>query len=201
MRNFALQLRIIVALMIVFMNGQSTFAGPKEDGWAAFDHGDYQSALKYWRPLAEKGNANLSNNIGVMYRDGLGVAVDGKEAVKWFQGAARKGFAQAQNNLGAMYLHGNGVQRSPEEAVKWFRLAAKKGLDMAQHNLGEMYHEGLGVATDNVKALMWYELAGCSPCGTEKIRETLRQQMTSAQITKAERLANRCRKSNYVGCD
>ena len=32
-------------------------AGPYEDGVAAYNRGDYATALKIWRPFAEKGDA------------------------------------------------------------------------------------------------------------------------------------------------
>jgi TPR repeat protein len=42
-------------------------AGPYEDGVAAYEKGDYATALRVWRPLAEQGNAMAQYNLGVMY--------------------------------------------------------------------------------------------------------------------------------------
>ncbi len=55
-------------------------AGQLEDGEAAFKRGDYATAFRLWRPLAEHGDADAQNNLGVMYRSGLGVPQDAVEA-------------------------------------------------------------------------------------------------------------------------
>ena len=81
-------------------------AGPFEDGYAVYQRGDYATALKFWRPLAEKGGANAQYNLGVMYRSGQGVKQDDAEAVKWYRIAAKQGHAKAQMNLGFMYADG-----------------------------------------------------------------------------------------------
>jgi len=47
-----------------------------DEGLAAYDRGDYATALKEWRPLAEQGHAGAQNNLGAMYEDGRGVPED-----------------------------------------------------------------------------------------------------------------------------
>src|SRR6516225_11305945 len=51
----------------------SVFAGPWEDGMAAYSHGDYVPAIAVFRALAEQGNAEAQTLLGVMYRRGQGV--------------------------------------------------------------------------------------------------------------------------------
>ena len=53
--------------------------------------------------LAEDGDAEAQNDLGVMYGNGEGVPQDYKEAVKWYRLAAEQGVAAAQYNLGGMY--------------------------------------------------------------------------------------------------
>ncbi len=75
-------------------------AGPLEDGVAAYYRDDYATALKYWRPLAEKGDAIAQNGLGFMYENGEGVPQDNATAVKWYRMAAEQDFALAQSKLG-----------------------------------------------------------------------------------------------------
>jgi len=133
-------------------------AGFKE-GLAAYKRGDYATALKEWRPMAEAGNAAAQNNLGVMYGNGEGVPQDSKEAVKWYRLAAEQGVADAQTSLGLMYYYGEGVPQDYKEAVKWFRLAAEQGDTEAQRNLGLSYAYGQGVPWDNEEAVKWFRLA------------------------------------------
>ena len=38
-----------------------------DDGWAAYEAGDYATALKEFRPLAEQGDAEAQYWLGLMY--------------------------------------------------------------------------------------------------------------------------------------
>ena len=69
---------------------------------AAVQAGDYATALKEWRPLAEKGDDDAQRNIGLMYSNGYGVLQNYAEAMKWYRLAAEQGYADAQNNIGVM---------------------------------------------------------------------------------------------------
>ena len=100
--------------------------------------------LKQLRLLAEQGDANAQNNLGVRYANGRGVEQDDGEAVKWYRKAAKQGDAYAQNNLGLRYANGRGVEQDDEEAVKWYRKAVQQGNAYAQNNLGWMYERRQG---------------------------------------------------------
>jgi TPR repeat protein len=78
------------------------WAGPWEDGMAAYNRGDYLPAIRLFRPLAEKGNPKAQSVIGVMYRKGEGVARSSARAFMWFSLAARRGDAKAKAELSAV---------------------------------------------------------------------------------------------------
>ena len=61
------------------------------------------SALSYYQASAELGNARAQHNLGVLYRDGLGVERNEAEALTWFQKSADQGYAKAQLNLGQLF--------------------------------------------------------------------------------------------------
>ena len=121
------------ALTIAIMLGsaQMAVAGPFEDGAAAYARGEFATALTLLRPLADQGNANAQNALGVMFVNGEGVAQDYAEAHKWYQRAANQGYAKAQGNLGVMYFNGEGVAQDYIEAYKWFDLAGRGGFEEA----------------------------------------------------------------------
>ncbi len=70
-------------------------------GLDAFDRGDHHTAMKEWRPLAERGNEAAQASLGFMYAKGQGVAQDYQEAVRWYRLAAEQGHASGQFSLGA----------------------------------------------------------------------------------------------------
>ena len=130
-----------------------------EEGFAAFERGDYATAYREYLPLAEAGMPEAQSNLGLMYYNGQGVPQDYAVAVRWFRAAAEQGLADAQNNLGIMYGNGEGVPQDYAEAVRLYRLAAGQGYAEAQFNLGTMYDNGQGVPQDYAEAVKWYRKA------------------------------------------
>ncbi len=57
---------------------------------AADQRGDYATALREWRPLAEQGNAEAQFNLGSMYYHGYGVPQDYVQAHMWYNLAASR---------------------------------------------------------------------------------------------------------------
>jgi uncharacterized protein len=117
---------ILTAAVLAAPSMGDAMAGPSEDGWVAYQRGDYATALELWRPLAAQGNAFASSNLGFMYDVGQGVPQDHGEAAKWYRVAAEQGYAQAQSNLGSMYASGDGVPQDYVQAYLWASLAAAR---------------------------------------------------------------------------
>ena len=115
----------LVMLMLSFSH--AAIAGDLEDGFAAAQKGDFATALRLWKPLAEQGDAKAQTNLGVMYDNGQAVAQDYKTAVKWYTLAAEQGNAKAQYNLGIMYETGKGVAQDYVKAHMWYNIAAIDG--------------------------------------------------------------------------
>jgi len=120
-------LLITVLALSCTVNSGASFAGPLEDSLTAYDRGDYATAVRLLRPLADQGNAQAQNGLGAMYYNGKGIAQDFKEAVKWYRLAAVQGYASAQVNLAAMYYEGQGVVEDFIRAYMWLSIAAANG--------------------------------------------------------------------------
>ena len=177
------------------------YAQDFDKGVAAYDSGDFATALREWRPLAAQGYASAQSNLGLMYRKGEGVIQDDKEAVKWYELAAAQGLADAQISLGLMYANGEGVIQDDKEAVRLYGLAAAQGHASAQYNLGLMYANGEGVIQDNVYAHVWFNIASSkNDTASGLFRDQVASIMTASQLDKAQDLARECVKKNYKGC-
>ncbi|MGA7713751.1 MAG: M56 family metallopeptidase [Rhizomicrobium sp.] len=96
-------------------------AAELEDGLGAFDRGDYATALKQLRPLAEQGNAAAQERIGRMYDNGSGVARDYAQAAVWYRKAAVQANLDAQGGLSQLYRLGHGVPKDRIEESRWYR--------------------------------------------------------------------------------
>jgi len=160
---------LTASLMQMAIAGNS-FAGPYEDADQAVDKGDYATALRLYRPLADRGDSRAQYAIGRMYAKGQGVPQDAVEANNWFNRArdqakalaaynhgdfataatifqplAEKGQALAQYILGLMYANGQGVPERYAEGLKWLQKAAEHGEAKAQFSVGVIYFKGLGI--------------------------------------------------------
>jgi len=84
-RHFAVSL--IAAIML---NAGAAYADSFEDGLAAAKRGDFATALRLWRPLADKGHADAQTILGLLYYHGNGVAQDYVRAFMWWNVAAAR---------------------------------------------------------------------------------------------------------------
>ncbi|MBL4740603.1 MAG: sel1 repeat family protein [Sneathiella sp.] len=161
-----------------------------DEGLVAAQNGDYETALKEWKPLADQGNVSAQHNLALMYYNGRGVLQNYKQAVKWYRLAADQRNAYAQYNLGLLYSEGLGVLQDYKLAVKWYRLAAYQGYSQALSNLGNMYENGQVVLQDYKKAHMFYNISSYhgSEYGAEK-RDQLATRLNVQQISEAQDMA------------
>lgn len=94
---------------------------------SAYIRGDYNTALREYRSLAEQGVPGAQVGLAEMYRHGNGVRQDFSEALRWYRKAAEQGDASAQNSLGYMYEHALSVQQDIIKAYMWYYIASRSG--------------------------------------------------------------------------
>jgi TPR repeat protein len=73
--------------------------------------------------MAEQGDAEAQNNLGLSYVSGQGMAQDYQQAVAWFRKATDQGEAEAQFHLANSYAEGQGGAQDYQQAVRWFGFA------------------------------------------------------------------------------
>jgi uncharacterized protein len=105
-------------------------SGPDQ---AAYERGDYATALSSARPAAKRGDHVAQHILGQLYRDGQGgEAQDYAEALHWYRKAADQGNALAQYNLGLLYQNGQGVPQDMAQSRAWMQKAAAAGDENAK---------------------------------------------------------------------
>jgi uncharacterized protein len=90
----------LIVVALIFGSAALTLAD-NQTGLKAYRSGDYATALRKWRPLAELGDANAQFNLGLLFLQGRGVAQDDKEAMMWFRKSTEQGNANAQFDPGS----------------------------------------------------------------------------------------------------
>ena len=154
---------ILLVAGLLIASAQSAASSPLEDARAAYQRGDYATAMTLLRPLADQGVAMAQFNVGLIYNLGQGVQQNYAEALKWFKRSAEQGNANAQYGLATMYGLGQGVPQNYVLAHMWYNLAASQfpASDQARRE----------------KAI--------------KGREFVSSKMTPAQIAEAQNLASK----------
>lgn len=115
-------------------------------------------AVKWYRKLADNGDARGNYLLAEAYRKGLGVKKDSAEALVWHRKATDTvdGYPYYQYTLGSFYYSGTGAPKDYAEAARWFRRAANQNYADAQFTLGLIYERGEGVPKDYAEAASWY---------------------------------------------
>jgi TPR repeat protein len=197
-------MRFLLIFLTILIGANNSYSDEFEEfvrGWELSQKSDYRGAMRLWHPLAEKGFLDAQIHLGIMYRDGIGVAKNSVKAAKWFRQAAQQGHPIVQNALGEMYSRGEGVPVNYIEAVKWFRLSAKNRYFRGWYNLGKAYFLGVGVPSDKRKAHIWLSFAAA--LGDEasmKALAELETKMAYPEIQKARQAARTCQDTNYSEC-
>lgn len=124
---------------------------------------DNETAVKYYKEAAEKGNPHAQTNLGYMFMHGYGVPKNPTEAVRYFKLAADQGHAEGQLNLGNIYYSGYSsdghivLKQDYGRALNYFSLAAQQGHPLAIFNLAQMHHYGLGTQSSCSLAVQLYK--------------------------------------------
>lgn len=67
---------------------------------------DKEKAAYWWLESAQNGYIRAFNNIGVCYKNGIGVSIDMNKAIGWLKLGAEAGEPRAQKNYGDLFLDG-----------------------------------------------------------------------------------------------
>ena len=172
-------LPVLIALLFLFLK-----VGWSVDFWKgfkAYQKKDYRTALREFRPLAEKGHSQAQNMMGWMYYYGEGIPQSYKTAVKWYRLAAEQGQPYAQYWLAEMYQDGKGVLQNYVYAHMWYNVCASQGAEDPDKDLREIELERRDIA------------AGA--------RDRIAKEISPSQIAKAQELARECVKKKFKGCD
>ena len=91
-------LHVLLMVSLLTCAGGVAIAQDYDAGLKAAQAGDFQTALKEWKPLADQGHADAQHNLGVMYANGEGVLQDNVTAHMWFNIAGANGAEFGRDN-------------------------------------------------------------------------------------------------------
>jgi uncharacterized protein len=123
-------------------------ANDTKAGVDAFMQGDYDRAIRIWRPLAIAGDADAQYNLGQAYWLGRGVANDPKQAEDWYRRAAEQNQPKARDAYGLLLFQTGRRQ----EALPYIEESAGRGMPQAQYVYATLLFNGDLVQKDWVRS-------------------------------------------------
>ena len=170
-------------------------------GFQALEQKDYKTALYFLSLFAANGDARANYNLGIMYREGLGVTQDDIEALTHFIAAAEDGHMLGNYAVGLAFLRGRGSDVDAEAALFYLKEATLLGHALSPVEIGRVYFDGKLTEKDVVAAHFWWSVARDrnAPRATEYLN-SLSRQMSETQKQKAALQQQRCRTQTLRQC-
>lgn len=120
-------LSLAIALLLLPWPG---VAEQVQDGFRAYERGDFAAAFRLLAPAATEDEPGLQNLVAMMHYLGRGTDADPAAAHALFHQAAINGSLEARRNLGVLHTLGApGVKIDFEEARIWFATAQATGYE------------------------------------------------------------------------
>ena len=172
-----------------------------ESGIAALDAGRYDEALFHISLLAANDDPRAQYTMGVMYRQGLGVAQDDREALLWYLAAAEAGHMLGQYAAGLAFDRGIGADRDVGNALHYLREAALQGHAAAPVQIGAIHYLGTDIDVDHVRAYFWWQIAADRNApGAAQNMFRLRQEISDQDLARATTYLTSCQAKTVRQC-
>lgn len=182
-----------------------SFKDIEQQAISLYNQKHYSEANSLLEQVCAGGSAEACKDLGNLYFNGNGVAMDRPRAAVFYQKACSAAPPMGCNSLGVIYHNGDGVTKDDTRAAALYSTACSGGDALGCSNLGNSYLNGRGVAKDYSRAAALYQkacnagnAAACSNLGScyqygsgvEKNPDMARQLLSKG-----------CGMGNQWGCD
>ena len=120
--------RLRYSLLMLLVIAGTTSASDVSEAIHAMRAGNFAEAYCVLKPYAESGDAEAQYNIGWMYLNGYGLAMNDSLALEWWQRASDQGYTDATFSIAMLYSLGEGkVRKDMEQAIDYYLMAVEDG--------------------------------------------------------------------------
>ena len=195
----AFQFILMLATVLLWANFAK--ADDYERAFDALSAEDYQTAAYYLSFFASNGDVRSQYNMGIMYRDGLGLEKNSRVALSWFLLAAEQNHMLANYAIGLLLRDGPADVKHPKRASLYLKEAAFLGHALAPLELGNMFFSGNHVSKDRALAFVWWSLsAERNAPGAEANIAALTDSLSIEEMTRIQKILKRCDEQPLRSC-
>ncbi len=142
-------------------------------GFAHYQQGKFDEAMKWFRKASDGRNFSASYNIGLLHERGEGVPRDPAQALVWYEKAKAQGHTGADTAIKRVKPKLLGLDdlkkaEAAHQAKKYaearaaYEKAAAAGNVDAMRELAEIYRRGIAVIQNKRTAVSWYKKAAAA---------------------------------------
>ena len=147
------------ALIFVCFLPLASNASDYERAFAALEKKDFKKAAYYLSYFASNGDDVAQYNMGILYRDGLGVEKNNKVALSWFLLSAEQNNMLANYAIAKLIEDTEDLDQLEKNAIDYFKEAAFLGHAIAPLEIGNFYFSRQNAPEDLVRAFIWWSLS------------------------------------------
>ena len=123
----------------------------------SWDKDSRKKAFDMFLKSANDGFPNAMHQIGVMYRDGIGVERNIEKMKDYLTKGAEMGYLPSITLLADIYNQGRLLPKDEKELFRWTLKACELGSSAHFFNLALMYRDGVGTPADIEESDRWFK--------------------------------------------
>ena len=149
----------VIVILFYFCSSLSLKAGDYEKAFEALEKGDYKTAAFYLSFFASNGDTVAQYNMGLLYRDGLGVEKNPTVALSWFYLAAQQQHMLSNYAIAKLMDRHKNLTDKKGRKLHFLKEAAFLGHAIAPLEIGNFYYLRQETPYDLVRAMVWWILS------------------------------------------
>ena len=150
---------IAIVILFYLFSSLALKADDYAKAFEALERGDYETASFYLSFFASNGDSVAQYNMGVLYRDGLGVEKNPKVALSWFYLAAQQRHMLSNFAIAKLMEKHSYLASRKKGRLHFLKEAAFLGHAVAPLEIGNFYYLRQETEFDLIRAMVWWILS------------------------------------------
>ena len=146
----------VIAILFYLCSSLALKADDYAKAFEALERGDYETATFYLSFYASNGDSVAQYNMGLLYRDGLGVEKNPKVALSWFYLAAHQRHMLSNFAIAKLLEKHTDLADREKGRLHFLKEAAFLGHAIAPLEIGNFYYLRQETDYDLVRAMVWW---------------------------------------------
>ena len=147
---------VVIAILFYLLSSLAVKADEYAKAFEALERGDYKTASFYPSFFASNGDSVAQYNMGILYRDGLGVEKNPKVALSWFYLAAQQRHMLSNFAIAKLIETHPHLADSKKGWLHFLKEAAFLGHAITPLEIGNFYYLRRETDFDLVRAMVWW---------------------------------------------